>query len=280
MTTRDPYSSGAGVPPAIPTGRADTPEQGQQAPGAQAEGTVEQAKQTAGELATQARESAGELVDQAKEQAKPRLESQKERAAGSLGSAAHALRQTGRQLRDQDEGGVAQSADRAAEQIERFSDYLRARDVDDLIGEAEHFARRQPVLFLGGAFLLGVLGARFLKASSQRARGRREQAAPLGGYVPPPRYASALPTELPGEAALGTTPGYEAGTRTGYTAGMETQTPPLVRATSTDDTLGLGPQTPGYEPGTPGDYTPGMEGQTPGYDPGTRTGRSPGLEER
>ena len=231
MSTRDPYSSGASVLPAIPTGTADTPDQGRQAPGAETQGVVEQARQTT-----------SELVDQAKETAKPRLESQKERAAGSLGSAAHALRQTGRQLRDQDEGGVAQFADRAAEQIERFSDYLRTRDVDDLIGEAERIARRQPVFFLGGAFLLGVVGSRFLKASSQRARSRREQVAPSGDYVPPPRYASALPTERSEGAAVGTTSGYEAGTRD--------------------------------------DYPAGLEEQTPGYEPGTRTGRTPGLEER
>jgi hypothetical protein len=37
------------------------------------------------------------------------------------------------------------------------------------VSEAEDFARRQPALFLGGAFALGLLGARFLKSSGQQA---------------------------------------------------------------------------------------------------------------
>jgi hypothetical protein len=39
--------------------------------------------------------------------------------------------------------------------------------VDDLLREAEEFARRDPALFLGVAFTLGVLGARFLKSSGR-----------------------------------------------------------------------------------------------------------------
>jgi hypothetical protein len=36
-----------------------------------------------------------------------------------------------------------------------------------MIQEVERFARRQPALFLGGAFTLGLIAARFLKSSSE-----------------------------------------------------------------------------------------------------------------
>ncbi len=66
----------------------------------------------------------------------------------------------------------AQYADRAADQIQRVSGYLGGRDISQIADEAEDWARREPVLALGGAFVLGVLAARFIKSSRpQRATG-------------------------------------------------------------------------------------------------------------
>jgi hypothetical protein len=48
--------------------------------------------------------------------------------------------------------------------------YLTARDVDQLVSEAEAFARRQLAAFLGGAFALGFLVSRFLKSSSPQSQ--------------------------------------------------------------------------------------------------------------
>jgi hypothetical protein len=54
----------------------------------------------------------------------------------------------------------------AADQMRHFSDQLRQKDVRELLSDVERFAQRQPTVFLGGAFALGLLGARFLKSSS------------------------------------------------------------------------------------------------------------------
>ena len=35
-----------------------------------------------------------------------------------------------------------------------------------MVTQVEQYARRQPAIFLGGAFALGLLGARFLKSSN------------------------------------------------------------------------------------------------------------------
>jgi len=149
---------------------------------------------TVGTAVEQAKEKAGELVEQAKGQATPRLESQKERAAEGLGNTARALRQTSQQLREQEDGPVAQYAERAADRIERAADYLRGRDINELVGELESFARRQPVLFVGGAFALGLLTGRFLKSSGQRSsRGSDGQAGAPGGYLPAPGQTSGSP---------------------------------------------------------------------------------------
>jgi hypothetical protein len=122
--------------------------------------------ETATQAAEQAKEKAGQVLDQAREQLASGVSDQKMRAADSLGSVAQAVRQTGTSLRSQDQANIAGYADTAAEQIERFAGYLRDRDLGEIVGQVESFARRQPVLFLGGAFALGFLGARSLKSSA------------------------------------------------------------------------------------------------------------------
>ena len=60
---------------------------------------------------------------------------------------------------------MAQFVERAADQIERFSNHLRERDLNQLVGEAQRFARQQPAVFIGSSFAAGMLAARFIKAS-------------------------------------------------------------------------------------------------------------------
>jgi F0F1-type ATP synthase membrane subunit b/b' len=161
---------------------------------------VDQVQQKASQAADQVQDKAGQVADQARQQATTQLASQKERATGGLGTVAHAMRETGDHLRDQDQDTIAGYADQAADQIERLADYLRHRNVNELIGDAQDFARRQPALFLTGAFALGVLGARFLKSSSpSQGTGSRYPDAPHSA----PRYPTA--------AAGGWRTGYRSG---------------------------------------------------------------------
>jgi hypothetical protein len=106
------------------------------------------------------------LVGKVREQATAQLSSQKDKATEGLGSVAQAVRETTQHLRDNQHETVAHYAEQAAEQIERFSQGLKNKDVGELMNDAQRLARRQPALFVGGAFALGLLGARFLKSSS------------------------------------------------------------------------------------------------------------------
>jgi hypothetical protein len=126
---------------------------------------TDQIKDTAGQIKDEAQERVGAVASQAQEQIKSRIASQKDTAAESLSGVAQALRQTGNQLRDQDQLGATGLLDEAAAQVERLSGYLQRNDLTRLVGDVESFARRQPALFLGGAFLVGLFGARFLKSS-------------------------------------------------------------------------------------------------------------------
>ena len=85
-----------------------------------------------------------------------------------MGNVAQTLRQTSDQLREQNKGAaVHEYIASATDQVERFSNYVRSANVSQMVNQVEQFARRQPGLFLGGAFVLGLLRARFLKSSGQ-----------------------------------------------------------------------------------------------------------------
>jgi hypothetical protein len=103
--------------------------------------------------------------------------------ASTMGTVAGAVRRTSEQLREQEQGMVADYAESAAEQLDRFSAYLRNTDVDELWSEVEGFARRQPAIFLGGALLLGFFGARLLRASDGQRRTGADYYRRLAGPV-------------------------------------------------------------------------------------------------
>jgi hypothetical protein len=107
------------------------------------------------------------------------INTQRTKAAEGLGSVAQALRQSGETLRSKNpETIVPQYISSAADQVERLSGYLRANSVSQMVTGLEQFARSQPALFIGSAFMLGLLGARFLKSSGHSQRGSNEGAEP------------------------------------------------------------------------------------------------------
>jgi len=152
-----------------------TSQEGQHSPSDVTREVTGQVKETVGQVADQAQQVAGQAVDQARQQVSSRLVDQKDRAAEGLTSVAQALRQTSQQLREQDQQTVTGYIESAASQVDRISNYLKQHDLGGLIDDVEHFARRQPALFLGGTFVLGLLGARFLKSS-------RPTTGAAGGY--------------------------------------------------------------------------------------------------
>ena len=136
-------------------------------------GAVDTAKDAARDAVDTVKDKAGDLVDQAKDAATDRLLQGKEQATGLLAGAADALHDTADALRERDNDAFARYADAAADQVAQFTDALRGKSVGELMDEAERFARRDPGLFLGGAFVLGIFGARFLKAATPQRSGAR-----------------------------------------------------------------------------------------------------------
>jgi len=177
MATRDTTGSvgnttGSGLGASRTSSTSSTP--GSSTMGSSTTGSV---RDTISNTVDQARQEAGtegnRLIGAARTRARTAFEHQQHRVADSIGSVAQALHQAADQLNEQNEDVVARYTDTAAQRIEQFADSLRNRDLDDLVGQAEQFARRQPELFLGSAVAAGFLIARFLRTSGGRATQRR-----------------------------------------------------------------------------------------------------------
>jgi hypothetical protein len=204
----------------------------------------------------------GPVLDRATEQVASRLDMGKEYVVETMTGVAQALRQTGQHLREEgSQPMLAQYVDRGAEQVERFGGYLRRRDTGELVADVEGFARRQPMVFAGGAFALGMLAVRFLRSGSQRQR-------PAPSVPISASHGSPSPGTPPitGRTGAGTTPGAATISPGGYTGAAQAalNRTPSLRPTSPSSggsgtDLGSGPQS---APGA-GTRTPGVQPERP-----------------
>jgi hypothetical protein len=124
------------------------------------------------EGAEQLKEKALQRMDEAREKAS----SGKDRLSDRIWRVSSAIRSAGQNLGQEDES-VARLADRASERFERAAEYVRLANPKQVMRDVAGFARREPAMFYGGAFLLGLAAARFLKSSQREAweSGRTEQ---------------------------------------------------------------------------------------------------------
>ncbi len=129
-----------------------------------------QMKEEAKGLASEAKQEVLGVASQAKDHVQNLVGERKDRAAEQLGGFAGSLREAARKLEDGEGGATAlgRYAQTAADQVDRVSQYLKARDLTTFVRDAETFARRHPDVFLGGTFIAGLILARFFKASERR----------------------------------------------------------------------------------------------------------------
>jgi len=129
-----------------------------------------------------ATQSAEGIIGKVRERATAQLTAQKDKAVEGIGSVTSAVRQSTQQLRDQQHDTLAGYVEQAANAIDRLSEQLRTKDLGELFEDAQRLARRQPALFIGSAFALGLIGARFLK-SSARSNGHGDYETPGSGFT-------------------------------------------------------------------------------------------------
>ena len=164
------------------------------APGAD---TQAKAQQAAGQAQEKAQAAAG--------QAQAKLREQLDQRSGQLAEQVHQqtsdLRSVSETLRDRGKDRPAQVVDRLVGYAQQIESYLRDNDADAMLGDAEEFGRRKPGAVAAGAFGLGLVASRFLKASSSRRYSAR-QGRP--SPIPSARTGAGPVTETALEALPGT----------------------------------------------------------------------------
>ena len=126
-----------------------------------AETSGEKLKEQASELTDAAKDVASQATDRLKE----KVSEQRGVGAEYVGNLAETIRRAAREF-DKDLPIAGKYIRKAAVQVENVSDSIRTGDFNDLVRNAQSFARRQPTAFLGMAVVAGFAAVRFLKSSS------------------------------------------------------------------------------------------------------------------
>lgn len=158
------------------------------------------AADAAGQAQRSAQQAAGQMQDRLREQ----LDQRSSQAAEQINQQVSDLRSVSEALREQGKDGPAQAADRLAGYADRVGGYLRDKNSDALLADAEDFGRRRPWAAAAGGAALGFAASRFLKASStQRYQTRTAGPPPERVGVPnamrtPPALPPQAPSVTPG----------------------------------------------------------------------------------
>jgi len=160
----------------------------------------------------QVQEKAEETAQKAQGMLRDQIDDRSTKAGEQVSSTANDLRSVGDELRNQGKDTPAKLADNAAERTEKLGSYLMEADSDRILSDLEDFGRRQPWVVLAGGLALGLVGARFLKASSSgRYRSQSElrehtRVIPSTAQPPPAPPESSPVVEPTPPVTVGATP--------------------------------------------------------------------------
>lgn len=138
------------------------------------------------EFYDKAKQSAGQVTEKAAD----KLDEKKSVVTQGLTGVADSIRQVSESLREtgDEENPVGQFtakySDVLAGKVENISSYFERKDIREIARDVEGFARRNPAIFIGGAFALGIVAARFLKSSSPKHLTGGKGRSLNSGYSP------------------------------------------------------------------------------------------------
>ena len=115
--------------------------------------------------ATNLTESAKDVAADAGEKLRTTLQEQKAAGADYVGNVANIIRRTALEF-DTDIPQAGHYIRKAATQLENVSEAMRNRNMSEIVGNVQQFARKQPTAFFGAAVLVGFAAVRFLKSGS------------------------------------------------------------------------------------------------------------------
>jgi hypothetical protein len=131
------------------------------------------ATETVKQQAANLTESAKEVAADAGERLRTSLQDQKAAGADYVGNVANIIRRTASEF-DTDIPQAGHYIRKAAAQLENVSEAMRNRNMSEIVGNVQQFARKQPTAFFGAAVLVGFAAVRFLKSGSGDSHGTKQ----------------------------------------------------------------------------------------------------------
>lgn len=135
-----------------------------------------------GSVASDIRTAATEKYDETVKEVRARADGAKSDAADEVTNVATALRHAAEEMR----GGSAQerTLSQIASSLADASDAIRDKDLGEITQSVSRIARDNPVLFLGGAALLGFAASRYAKASGEHQASSASRSQPGNSMTP------------------------------------------------------------------------------------------------
>ena len=127
------------------------------------------AKVSAGQAIDKSKDTAGQAIDATKQQVMQQLSTQKERAADAIGNFKAPISEISQTFTNHGQPQLSSLSKSLADQIGHVSDYLHTNDFDVITRDAQAYAKANPAIVIGGAFLLGIIAARFFKSTASAA---------------------------------------------------------------------------------------------------------------
>jgi hypothetical protein len=149
-----------------PTSTQRTPESNVQPQGSSRPTVEQKATQTAERVADKAQSA---------------FESTKGRITHQFTAVARAIESAAQKLDQEQQSGLSKRVQPYVQKAENASRYLQDKSPRDMKDDLDRFARERPAWFLGGAFVAGLIGARFLKSSERTMGGSSGMRSGLSG---------------------------------------------------------------------------------------------------
>ncbi|MFN7141200.1 MAG: hypothetical protein ACK4UN_17870 [Limisphaerales bacterium] len=117
------------------------------------------------QIAQGVKEAGAETMRRTKQEGEAIFQEQKHHVAETMHHCCDALRGAARELREKNDANIASFAETIAERLDKTSNYLDGKQLQEIRNDVENFARQQPHIFYGGMFVAGLALSRFFKAS-------------------------------------------------------------------------------------------------------------------